>query len=229
MCQFENRIMRGFNFQIIFIITFLILFNSSKAQSTLDTIKDCLKQSPQLFAKFDSHNSFISDSRAKILGIKLGLSFGKRLDFGIGYNLLYPPEKKFNKEIYYSNSNNSYDSSTAILQLHYFSAHVEYVYYRNKQWQLSVPLQLGFGKTYYQYEFFGEKKEVESTPVFIYEPSVSVEYKFLKWIGVGADVGFRFMVTDYRRSYQKFNGPTYAFKLLIYYNEIYRMYSKKEE
>ena len=215
-----------FAFSII-IIAFLLIGFRANAQPTVDTIKDCLKQSPHLFGKLDSHDSFISNGRAKILGVKFGLSYGSRLYFGLGYNQLYPPAKKFDKQVYFVNADNLADSATALLQLFYFSAQVEYVYYQNNNWQLSIPVQLGFGKTFYQYQLSGEKKEVESTFVLIYEPAVSVEYKFAKWFGVGADVGFRFIVTDYRRSYQKFNSPTYAFKLLIYYHEIYKSFTNQ--
>jgi hypothetical protein len=57
---------------------------------------------------------------------------------------------------------------------------------------------------------------------FIYEPAIAIEYKFVKWIGVGADVGFRFMVTSDRHLNKNFTSPTYAFKLLIYYGEIFK-------
>ncbi len=185
-----------------------------------------MKQSPKLFGKLDSHNSFISNSRAKILGVKLGLNYGRRLHFGFGYNQLYSDARNFDKKVYFTNSNNIPDSLTASLKLFYFSTHVEYVYYQNQNWQFSIPIQFGLGKTYYQYQLSGEKKEEENTIVFIYEPAVSIEYKFAKWIGIGTDIGFRFMVTDfYRRLNQKFNSPTYAFKLLIYYNEIYKSFA----
>ena len=205
-------------------VLFCISFITINAQPTLDTIKDCLKQKPHLFGKLDSHNSFISNSRAKILGVKFGLNYGDRLHFGIGYNQLYPDAKKFEKQVYYTNSTNMPDSSTAMLKLYYFSTHIEYVYYQNQNWQFSIPLLFGLGKTFYQYQLSGEKKDEQSTLVFIYEPAVSIEYKLMKWIGVGADVGFRFMATDYRRLNQKFNSPTYAIKLLIYYNEIYKSF-----
>lgn len=203
------------------------VFFNIQAQPTLDTIKDCLQQKPQLFGKLDSRNSFISNNRAKIFGVKLGLNYGNRLHFGIGYNQLYPPAKNFDKQIYFTNASKLPDSLTAKLKLFYFSTHVEYVYYQTQNWQLSLPLQFGIGKTYYQYQLYSEKRSIENAIFFIYEPAVSIEYKFVKWVGVGADVGFRFIVTDYRRLNQKFNSPTYAFKLLIYYNEIYKSLVKK--
>ncbi|CAN5559009.1 hypothetical protein BH10BAC1_BH10BAC1_13740 [soil metagenome] len=180
----------------------------------------CLKQKPHLFGKFDTRNSFIDNSRAKIFGLKTGLNYGKRLSFGIGYNQLNPPSADFDKTINIVNANGDLEKTTAMLRLFYFSLHVEYVFYQTKKWQLSMPLQFGFGQTYYKYNQFGKRKVIEKDYNFIYEPAVSVEYKFVKWAGIGADIGYRFMLTNYKSLNKKFTAPTYAFKLLIYYNEI---------
>ncbi|MBL0328068.1 MAG: hypothetical protein IPP64_01285 [Bacteroidetes bacterium] len=107
-----------------------------------------------------------------------------------------------------------------MLRLVYFSIHAEYVFYQTKHWELSMPLQFGVGQTYYKYNQFGKRKVIDKDYNFIYEPAVSIEYKFVKWVGIGADIGYRFMLTSYKSLNQKFTSPTYAFKLLIYYNEI---------
>ena len=83
-----------------------------------------------------------------------------------------------------------------------------------------MPLQFGVGQTYYKYNQFGKRKVIDKDLNFIYEPAISVEYKFVKWAGIGVDVGYRFMLTSYKNLNQKFTAPTYAFKFLLYYNEI---------
>jgi hypothetical protein len=203
----------------------IILFSISllsKAQPTLDTIKYVLKQKPQLFGELDSRNSFISNSRAKVVGGKIGLNYGSRLYLGLGYSQLSQPAKNFDKEIYYTNSNQLPDSIKATLKFFYFSVCAEYVYYQTKHWLLSIPLQLGVGKTDYQYSILNQKKESEKSLAFVYEPAISVQYKFVKWVGVGVDIGFRFMATDYKKLNQKFNSPTYAFNFILYYSELYK-------
>ncbi len=211
----------------IFILALLLSFYICvKAQPTLDTIKDCFKQKPRLFAEFNTRNSFISNSQAKIFGAVLGLNYGHRVHVGLGYNQLYPPAKNFDKEIYLKNNNNLNDSATASLRMFYISAYVEYIFYQTKHWELSMPLQIGIGKTSYNYEVFGQKKKQNENLNFIYEPAILVEYKFVKWLGVGADIGFRFMVTGNHRLNQKFNSPTYVFNIIIYYNEIYKAFIK---
>ncbi|MES2592558.1 MAG: hypothetical protein V4608_11780 [Bacteroidota bacterium] len=157
----------------------------------------------------------------------MGLNYSNRVHLGIGYNQLYPPASDFDKKVYFSSSTATHDSANATLKLFYISAQAEYVYFQSKQWHLSIPLQIGVGETYYQYKSENRKHKIEKNVILIYEPAVSVEYKFAKWAGIGIDTGFRFMVTDYRRLTQKFSSPTYAFKLLIYYNEIYKSVVKK--
>ncbi len=192
----------------------------------MDTIQWCLKEKPHLFGKIDTRNSFVYNSRIKIFGVKAGLNYGKRLHVGIGYNQIYPfarSSKNFKKQVYYARPDQIADSVTALLKLFYFSAHVEYIFYQSKHWQLSLPLQIGVGQTYYRYQLFGRREKNDGHACFIYEPAVSTEYRFFKWIGVGGDVGFRFMLTNDKALNQKFNSPTYAFKLLIYYNELFKL------
>ncbi|MEO6901651.1 MAG: hypothetical protein ABI315_00690 [Bacteroidia bacterium] len=209
------------------LILFLILLNllqlKTIAQPTIDTMKWCLQQKPHLFGKIDTRQSFIYNNRVKIIGIKGGLNYGKRLQFGLGYNQLYSPSKKLDKQLYFFDTNGTKDSITSKLKLFYFSIHTEYIFYKNNHWQLSMPLQLGVGDTYYKYQLFNKKQKTNQFIVFIYEPAISIEYKIVKWAGVGADIGFRLMATKQKEINQQFNSPTYAFKFLIYYDEILKI------
>jgi hypothetical protein len=193
-----------------------------RAQPTLDTIKGCLKQKPQLFAKLDGRNSFIENSRAKIFGLKLGISYGKRVHFGLGYNQLYPPASAFDKTTYYADSWGSLYPVISHLHMYYISACAEYAFYQTKHWELSMPLQFGIGKSYYTYLLGGKTNKADENFNFIYEPAVAIEYKFVKWFGIGADVGYRFMITSDKHLNKSFTSPTYSFKFMIYYTEIFK-------
>ena len=206
----------------LFLIFLYLLQLKTVAQPTIDTMKWCLQQKPQPFGKLDTRHSFIYNNRVKIIGIKAGLNYGNRLHFGIGYNQLYFPSKKLNKQIYYTNTDGAQDSVMAKLKLFYFSIHAEYIFHKNNRWQLSMPLQIGIGKTCYKYRLENTKYKIGEHVNFVYEPAISIEYKVVKWLGIGADVGFRFMLTRNREINQKFNSPVYAFKLLIYYDEVFK-------
>ncbi|MFY9311546.1 MAG: hypothetical protein WAQ28_21055 [Bacteroidia bacterium] len=215
------------NLRLYVCLFLLSFFYEARSQSALDTMRLSLQQKPQLFGKLDTRNSFISNSRAKIFGCKLGLDFANKLHFGLGYNQLYPPAKDFDEKIYFNTPTGLTDSSIASLKLFYISTHAEYAYYQTGNWNMSILLQIGAGKTYYQYLQNSQKIRTNESFIFIYEPAISVEYKLIKWVGLGVDAGFRFMIADYRKINGKFNSPTYAFKLLIYYNEIYKSVLKE--
>jgi len=205
-------------------ILFLFFLLSScillKAQPTLDTIKYCLTQKPHFFARLDSRNSFIDNSLVNIFGAKAGVRYNKRLSFGIGYYQLYNPPGNFHEDVYYINSFGRPYIIQKGLKMYYFAAAVDYTFYQSKHWELGMPLQIGIGKTFYQYTEGGVKHKTNQSANFIYEPTISVDYKIIKWFGVGVDFGYRFMVTQNRKLNKQFNSPIIAFGLSIYYSEI---------
>ena len=85
-----------------------------------------------------------------------------------------------------------------------------------------MPLQIGVGQTYYQQIVNGKKSKADKHTNFIYEPTISVDYKIVKWIGVGVDFGYRFLITDNNKLNREFNSPIVTFGLAIYYSEIYK-------
>lgn len=155
-----------------------------------------------------------------IFGAKVGIRYYKRLSFGIGYYQLYNPPKGLKEDVYYVNSLGRPYFIQKGLKMFYFSANVEYTFYVTKHWELSMPLQIGVGKTFYQYTAEGKKFISNENANFIYEPTISVDYKIVKWVGLGADFGYRFMVTQNRKLNKEFNSPIVAFGIVIYYSEI---------
>ena len=210
------------------LLCFLTITIAIKAQPAMDTMKYSLKQKPQIYFSFDSRNSFIDNRRAKIFGFLAGVNYNNRLYFALGYNQLYPPTTNFDEYYYYVNKENKKDSVTEKLKLFYISASAEFVFYTSKHWSLSMPLQIGFGDAYYKYNLNGENIKLDESFNFVYEPAVAVQYKFCKYFGVGADIGYRFMVTPERKLNQKFTSPIYAFSTIIYYYEVYKYFFKKK-
>ena len=85
-----------------------------------------------------------------------------------------------------------------------------------------MPLQIGVGQTYFQQTINNVKTRVDKHTNFIYEPTISVAYKFVKWVGVEADFGYRFLITDDSKLNREFNSPIVAFGIAIYYSEIFK-------
>ena len=207
--------------KILFFFSFFAVF-TAEAQPTIDTIKYCLKQRPRPFVKFDSRNSFINNSVVNIFGAIVGVNYGKRLSFGIGYNQLFNPPKHFNQNIEYINSLGRPYYISSDIHFFYISAAMDYSFYQTKHWEISMPLQIGVGQTYFQQMINGEGLKVDAHADFIYEPTISVDYKIVKWIGFGIDYGYRFFISNNGKLNREFNSPIITFGLVIYYSEIYR-------
>jgi len=204
------------------LLLFCFLYYNSTSQPAIDTIKKSLQLKPHLFAKLDSRNSFIDNSLVHIFGAKAGIKYGNKLRFGLGYNQLYNPPKGLNQNIEYVNELGKPYFISRGLKFYYISASIEYAFHQSKKWEVSMPLQFGIGESYYQHYYNGQKTKTERTTNFIYEPSISIEYKLFKWIGIGADFGYRFMFNGNRKLNQQLTSPIVTFNIVIYYREIYK-------
>jgi len=204
-----------------FLVLFLIV-NAVNAQPTLDSIKQELKHKPHPFATLNSRNSFVDNSIVNVFGVIAGIKYGEKLRLGIGYNQLYNPPKKLNQNVEYINELGKPYIIEKGLKFYYVSAAIEYVFYKSKHWEVGMPLQIGFGESYYQHTKNGEKIITNRNLNFIYEPAISVEYRVFKWVGVGADFGYRFMLANTKILNQQLNSPIITIDLMIYYREIFK-------
>lgn len=203
----------------IFLIAFFCLHINCSAQWS-DTIESILHGKVYPTASFDSRNSFISNNRAHIWGVKIGIDFSGKLQGGIGYNR---HDKNLRKEIYFSDQAGNPDSTSAFLHLNYFSFYMRYIYYEKANWKFSImPYQLGFGNSEYRYLYNGKNLISGKRFVVIYEPGISVSYKIFKWLGVGGDIGFRFMLRNNPNIPENFNSPIYSFYAIVYWGELYK-------
>jgi hypothetical protein len=214
----KNKAEHKFILSLLFVFS-LITINLHAQWS--DTIRNILHGPIFPTASFDSRNSFVSSERAHIWGIKAGVEFSGKLQIGVGYNF---HDKNLQKEIYYSNTSGILDSSLGTLHLSYVSIYTRYVYYKTQHWKFSImPIQLGIGNSKYKFEQQGIEKETGSRTVILYEPGISVSYKIITWLGVGADIGYRFMLRDNPFIPENFNSMIYSFYAIIYWGEIYKL------
>lgn len=178
-----------------------------------------MSKPPRLFLKLDTRNSFITNTRADIWGVKAGVRLAGKMKAGIGYSRLHT---KFQKNIFIGA-----DTFPARLQFSYSVLYFEYVFYAANRWEFSVPLQLGAGNAFYRYSYNGKQLERDKHVIMLYEPSVSWQYKITRWFGIGGDIGYRLMLIKNKMIPENFNSPVYSFKAILYYEELYRMIFKK--
>ncbi|MEO5644171.1 MAG: hypothetical protein ABIQ40_04410 [Bacteroidia bacterium] len=214
------QISKNFGRKLLTAVLFFFMCSEMNAQWS-DTINKILHGKPFPTASFDSRNSFISSSRAHIWGIKIGVDFANRLQGGIGFNR---HDKNLEKEVFFTNESGVRESTKAQLRFSYFSFYVRYVYYNKGRWKFNVmPYQWGFGNSRYRYEIEGKKYISGKRFMVLYEPGISVSYKIFKWLGAGADIGYRFMLRGNPAIPENFNSPTYSFYTIIYWGELFKI------
>ncbi len=177
---------------------------------------------PKLDVKFDNRVSFIRDNKVKTIGVKIGLSFRRKFKVGLGLNdMLLPVHSTYTT-----------DADTAIpvnLEYFYFSPYIEYVYFNTKKWEFSLSTQLGIGSASYQYkDVNGKKIKLNESAILSYEPAMLIDYKIIRWIGIGTGVGYRLVFYKSPGITEKFSSPEYVIKLKIYLGEIVRTFTGKE-
>ncbi|PJA06247.1 MAG: hypothetical protein COX70_09860 [Flavobacteriales bacterium CG_4_10_14_0_2_um_filter_32_8] len=187
-----------------------------------EEFKKSFHAKPKLDVKFDNRFSFIRDSKVKTIGVKIGLSYRRKFKIGLGINSMLLPVQ----------STYTTDADTAIpvnLEYFYFSPYIEYVYYNTKKWEFSLSAQMGIGSASYQYDDVnGKKVKLNESAVLSYEPAMLIDYKIIRWIGIGTGVGYRLVFYKSPGIKEKFSSPEYVIKLKIYLGEIVRTFTGKE-
>lgn len=190
----------------------LLLFQWGFAQDFEAELKQAIREKPKLELRLDSRNSFINQSGVRVYGLKVGVQFDNKLSFGLGYNQLW---SEVNNSIEYKNVEHR-----SKLRFYNISPYVSYVFYRDEKWELSIPVQFGFGSSFYENtEKFGPDKIYQKF-VISYEPAISFQYRFLKYFGAGLGIGYRLMLKPNRALEERFTSPVYIFKTKIYFQDL---------
>jgi len=207
---------------LVFFVLFPFFLFAQERTIFEDEFKKSFHTKPKLDVKFDNRFSFIRDNDVKTVGVKVGLSFNRKFKVGLGINqMLLPVEKKILNE----------ENVLVLVDLEYFyfSPYIEYVYYNSKRWEFSLSTQFGFGSASYQFSNSNGKKNklVEST-VLSYEPAMLIDYKIIRWVGIGTGIGYRLIYYKSLGVQENFSSPEYVLKLKIYLGEIVRTITGKD-
>jgi hypothetical protein len=113
--------------------------------------------------------------------------------------------------------------------MNFISGSFEYTFYHNDPWQFSIPLNLGAGKSYFWYykNTAGDKGRLDEKIVILSTLSVDAQYKIIKYIGVGAGLGYRVMLKDNSNINENFNSVIYSLQLRIFVDEIIKTIFQK--
>ncbi len=211
----------------IIIITVLSFIYSPGFAQLFDTIAASFYHKPRFDLKLDTRNSYITTQRAKIFGLKIGFEYNETVKLGIGYNQL---TSTISKEKTILQGFEEIDKVQASLKFVYVSPYFEYVFHRNKKWEHTIPIQIGFGNSWYEHRYNGSKIRENYRPVILYEPAMTTQYKILPWIGFGVGLGYRILLLNNKSIDENFNSTIYVFRVKIFMGEIVKgIFPKKAQ
>ena len=164
------------------------------------------------FFSADSRNSFITSTEAHLIGFRAGAEINNRLRLGIGYHYL-------SSEIVRTIPIDESIKTNAQIRLRYGSVSAEYVLYDSDLWQITAPLIVGFGES----SFIPPASKygiMRRQFTLLLEPSLTVQYNLIPFIGIGTGIGYRIMPVGDSSLRSTFATPLYDFRIKLLINEV---------
>ncbi len=186
-----------------------------------EQFKTSFRTKPKLDVKLDNRFSFIQDNDVRTLGVKVGLSFNRKFKLGVGYNWMV-------NSVGYDFQDEAI-AGPVNLEYFYYSPYVEYTFYNSRRWEFSLATQLGFGEASYQFtNTDGVDIKLEESLMLSYEPAMLIDYKIIRWFGIGTGVGYRLIYYQSEGVNENYSSPEYVVKIKVYLGEIVRTFTGKE-
>ena len=167
----------------------------------------------------DNRDSFIQASAVHTIGLNAGvvlLNHRWRLGLG-GYTLrhsyadLYIHQYKNGKR-----TNKIASTLTPQLSLAYLTPNVSYVFIRRRWLEVSVPIEIGLGRSHYTQTDQHGNLHLDSRGLFVpVEAGLAVLIKPVRWMGVSGSLGYRKSVfeVDYQ---EDFDGMYFSYRLNVF-------------
>jgi hypothetical protein len=201
----------------LFYLTTTSFLIRAQVYSLGDSLRHHLEFAPKPTFYWTSYNSFMTGRRIGIQSLKAGLIFNKRLTLGVGYHWMGRGVEEYLP----------HEEMMVPLKMRYASLFGEFVFYNKNNWIGTLPVQLGCGKSFLHWKEDGENVKWKEGMVILYEPSISIEYKFSPWIAVGMGYGYRIMLKNNHSIDQNFYAPLYVFKARFLFEELWDRYQDR--
>jgi len=226
MVRFGNmRLLKKYIFLIWIGIIISFQSFSQKAESQKEQYHFfSFKNKPKIFLTLDRTGSFVSGKEATTNELRVGLEFKKKLRLGIGFAALVSDVVA--EKVAVTEMTNVDSVVNAKLSLSYMTFSAEYTFYDSKRWQITMPVTLGIGSSYFNYfEYVKgdyQTKKLDEGTVVIFGPTGVATYRILRWVGVSGGIGFRYVLVNNSKVKESFNSPIYLFRIRIFLGEIYK-------
>ena len=196
------------------VILFLIPF-FTKAQLVED-IKKSFSVKPKLLLSLGSRDAIVSNTYAKMRHVLVGANYNNVSKVGLTFNWQA-------KGVY---SDYWLDDDTKLqkqLKIFYIAPYFNYTFYQTEKFEASIPVQIGFGPSYYQYKLCnGEKVNMNKGFNVLYEPAMTATYKPIKYIGLGGGIGYRVPLIKNKKIEEKLLAPYLMWWVKIYFGTFYK-------
>ena len=209
-------------FSLVYFL-FLPLFTLCQPENyAFNDIRSALAEKPKFDWDVDSRNSFIASRRAGILGLRVGVNFDEVVRLGLGYNFLFT---SITRDFQEGAGENVLSQD---FRLRYGSLYGEYVYYRKQRLKMTLQMLLGIGGSQFKYEdSLGSIKSTSWRTVVLYEPHLIGDYTVLKYLSVGAGLGYRLTYSGDSFSRRSLNSPIYIIRANILIKKLYEDFNNK--
>lgn len=157
-----------------------------------------------------------------MLGVRAGFEFKFPVRCGIGY---YWMLTNIDSKLYNPIDFGLIDP-TAQPKMRYAIGYIDYSFYNEDDWTISVPVQIGVGETYYR---SSESDRFANGLIVPMEAGVAVDYLFTDWVGFGVGLGYRVLLKGNKQVKENFNSPYYQIRLNILFTEIFRGIKAKKK
>lgn len=208
------------------IVIVLLLFNFSVKAQWMDTLSLLMHSKPNIDVRMETRISFYNHDYKKVTGVRLGLSFKRKLRLGIGYSWL---DSDIKESLLITNSSGNKIFADNYLKFGYICYYADFVFHKTKHWQLSVPIQAGTGLYWTQYNDGSQTIKSSKKLLLIYEPGISVQYKILQWCGLGIDICGRLALRNTNLISNKLNSAVFGFKYMIWFDELFYVIAPKSK
>ncbi len=200
----------------------VVSIGSTHAQ-LMDSIVLFLQEPGRTVVKLDMRGSFVSNSNVRLVGIKVGLEHAKRFQYGVGYSFLWTPVVR-DREV------PLLGVRSTRLRLGYANAYVDYAFYQRGPWEMRIPVQIGVGSGSVVYEDLGGRKQkLYRTGVIVWEPAMTVQYRFLKYFGVGAGWGYRLVMHTRSGLDERLTAPIYTLGIRVFFGDLWNDFGPDQE
>jgi hypothetical protein len=196
------------------VLSVVLLVQGMRAQR-MDSIPDYLANEAVPIVKLDMRGSFISNEVVQFAGVKLGLEHAGVFQYGIGYSFLLSPVRN-------ERAVAGQGLVGTRLRFGYVTPYIDYAFHRKGPWELRLPVQFGLGSGSVVYDDRdGRTRRLERSFVFLYEPGITVQYRFLRYFGLGAGWGYRLVLRRTNLN-EGLTAPIYMFGLRVFFGDLWR-------